>query len=193
MHKPANILLTLAPLLLAAATRAATPATPATTPAPLDVSTFGISPTRPPSTPPPFKKPSTPAAQGGGTVSFPKGRYLTGTLQIKSRVTLRFDQDATLLGSTDAAHYRNLDPFIDGSGNPMGDALLVAVDADHVGIEGAGTIDGQGPGLKARQNPYKMRPFLIRWVTAPTSPSAIFISPIPVPGPSISSRPRTPS
>jgi hypothetical protein len=46
----------------------------------------------------------------------------------------------------------------------MGHALLVALDAGHVGIEGAGTIDGQGPLLKARQNPYAVRPFLIRWV-----------------------------
>src|SRR5439155_25104591 len=41
---------------------------------------------------------------------------------------------------------------------------IVAVDADHVGVEGKGTIDGQGPKLKAKQKPYKMRPFLVRWV-----------------------------
>ena len=76
------------------------------------------------------------AAAGGGTIRFPAGRYLTGTIQIKSNVTLRLEEQATLLGSTDAADYRNLDPFIDGSGNPMGHALIVAVDADHVGIEG---------------------------------------------------------
>ncbi len=96
--------------------------------------------------------------------SFPAGRYLTGTIQIKSNVTLRIEQDATLLGSTDAADYRNLDPFIDGSGNPMGHALIVAVDAANVGLEGPGTVDGQSPQLKARQTPYAMRPFLVRWV-----------------------------
>ncbi len=42
--------------------------------------------------------------------------------------------------------------------------MLVAMDADHVGIEGSGMIDGQGPGLKKKQNPYTMRPFLVRWV-----------------------------
>ena len=104
------------------------------------------------------------AAAGGGTLSFPAGRYLTGTIQIKSHVTLRLEQDATLLGSTEVADYRNLDPFIDGSGNPMGHALIVAVDADQVGIEGPGTVDGQSPKLKAKQNPYAMRPFLLRWV-----------------------------
>jgi polygalacturonase len=104
------------------------------------------------------------AAAGGGTVRFPAGRYLTGTIQIKSNVTLQLDDQATILGSTDAADYRNLDPFIDGSGNPMGHALIVAVDADHVGIEGPGTIDGQGAGLAAKQKSYKIRPFLVRWV-----------------------------
>jgi polygalacturonase len=104
------------------------------------------------------------ASSGGGTVRFPAGRYLTGTIQIKSNVTLRLDDRATLLGSTDAADYRNLDPFIDGSGNPMGHALIVAIDADHVGIEGPGAIDGQGKALASKQKPYEMRPFLIRWV-----------------------------
>jgi polygalacturonase len=104
------------------------------------------------------------SAAGGGTIRFPAGRYLTGTIQLKSNVTLHLDQDATLLGSTNAADYRNLDPFTDGSGNPMGHALVVATDADHVGIEGPGTVDGQGAKLAARQHPYTLRPFLVRWV-----------------------------
>jgi hypothetical protein len=77
---------------------------------------------------------------------------------------LRLEEGATLLGSTDAADYRNLDPFIDGSGNPLGFALLVAVDAHDVGLEGGGTVDGQSPALKAKQKSYTMRPFLVRWV-----------------------------
>jgi polygalacturonase len=104
------------------------------------------------------------AAEGGGTVRFGAGRYLTGTIQIKSNVTLRFEEGATLLGSTDVGDYRNLDPFIDGSGHPLGDALIVAVDADHVGIEGSGTVDGQSPKLKAKEKSYTVRPFLVRWV-----------------------------
>ncbi|HSH95680.1 MAG TPA: glycosyl hydrolase family 28 protein [Roseimicrobium sp.] len=104
------------------------------------------------------------AAGGGGTVHFPAGRYLTGTIQIKSNITLRLAKDATLLGSTDIADYLNLDPFLDGPGDPMGHALVVAVDAKNVGIEGEGTIDGQGRELRAKQDPYKKRPFLVRWV-----------------------------
>src|SRR5438552_8474626 len=44
-------------------------------------------------------------AGGGGTIRFPAGRYLTGTIQIKSNVTLRLEKDATLLGSTEVADY----------------------------------------------------------------------------------------
>lgn len=63
------------------------------------------------------------AAAGGGTIRFPAGRYLTGTLQLKSHVTLRLEDQATLLGSPNAADYRNLDAFTDGIGNPMAFSL----------------------------------------------------------------------
>lgn len=103
-------------------------------------------------------------AQGGGTVVFPVGRYVTGTVQLKDNVKLQLDADAVLLGSTQAADYLNLDPFVAGDGVPLGYALIVAVGAKHVGIEGAGTIDGQGAAVKAAQTKYTVRPFLIRWV-----------------------------
>jgi polygalacturonase len=103
-------------------------------------------------------------AGGGGTIQFPAGRYLTGTIQLKDNVTLHLDENAVLLGSTKAADYRNVDPFIDGVGQKMGYALIVGVGASHVGIEGAGTIDGQGKKLKAAQSPYTVRPFLMRWL-----------------------------
>jgi len=104
------------------------------------------------------------AAAGGGTVRFPAGRYVTGTIELKSNVVLHFDDQAVLLGSTNPADYRNLDPFTDGSGNPLGHALVVAIDADHVGMEGAGTLDGQGTALKANERSFTMRPFLVRLV-----------------------------
>ena len=104
------------------------------------------------------------SASGGGTIQFPAGRYVTGTIQLKDNVTLHLAENAVIVGSTNAADYRNLDPFIDGVGAEMGYALIVAVGAKNVGLEGAGTIDGNGKAVKAAQARYTIRPFLVRWV-----------------------------
>jgi polygalacturonase len=104
------------------------------------------------------------SAGGGGTIRFPAGRYVTGTILLKDNVILRLDKKAVLLGSTNAADYRNLDPFMAGDGIPQGHALIVATGASHVGVEGAGMIDGQGRELKAGQSRYTVRPFLMRWL-----------------------------
>jgi polygalacturonase len=69
------------------------------------------------------------SADGGGTIQFPAGRFVTGTIQLKDNVTLRLDENAVLLGSTNAADYRNVDPFMAGDGVPLGYALIVAEDA----------------------------------------------------------------
>src|SRR5512138_2320893 len=52
------------------------------------------------------------AQDGGGVVAFPAGRYLSGTLFLKSRVTLDFDPGATLLGSTNLEHYPRAVPSV---------------------------------------------------------------------------------
>ncbi|MCX7048078.1 MAG: glycoside hydrolase family 28 protein [Candidatus Sumerlaeota bacterium] len=107
------------------------------------------------------------SAQGGGKVLLPAGRYLAGTIQLKDNVTLHLDDQAVLAGSVNAADYRNLDPFMDGVGSPMGYALLVAVGARNIRIEGEGGIDGQGKLVAAEQKKtggYKIRPFLVRLI-----------------------------
>jgi polygalacturonase len=99
---------------------------------------------------------------GGGIVWFAPGRYITGTLLLKSGVTLDLPQDATLLGSTDPADYRLLEPFVDAVGATRGYALIGCVDARNVAITGAGTIDGCGAALQASgsKGP-SARPFLL--------------------------------
>jgi len=104
------------------------------------------------------------AAGGGGTVNLGPGNYLIGTIQLKDNVILHLDDQAVLLGSTAPADYRNLDPFIDGLGNELGYALLVAVKAKNVGLEGSGIIDGRGTALALAEKKYTIRPFLVRWV-----------------------------
>lgn len=74
------------------------------------------------------------AAEGGGTVLFPPGNYLSGSIFLKSHVTLKLDKGATLLGSTNRADYQRL--------NFLG--LVLADNQVDIGIRGNGTIDGQG-------------------------------------------------
>ncbi|MDP4208996.1 MAG: glycosyl hydrolase family 28 protein [Bacteroidota bacterium] len=110
---------------------------------------------------------------GGGKVVFPKGNYLSGTIVLKDNVVLKLEKEATIFGSINLADYRNLDPFTEGLGIEVGWALVVAVDAKNVGIEGEGTIDGQGAKIKAQldltdtrseSKKWGRRPFLIRIV-----------------------------
>jgi len=104
---------------------------------------------------------------GGGKVVFPAGIYLSATIEIKDNVILHLNKDARLLGTTDIEQYRNLDPFTEGLGIDVGWALLVAVDAKNIGIEGEGAIDGQGAKLKAEHILKDTRPEGQRWGRRP--------------------------
>lgn len=104
---------------------------------------------------------------GGGNVIFPEGKYLSGTIALKDNVTLHLQKNAVLLGSTNVNDYQNMDPFADGLGTDVGWALLVAVDAKHIGIEGEGIIDGQGSKLKEEQIKTDTRPEGQRWGRRP--------------------------
>ncbi|MES2371077.1 MAG: glycosyl hydrolase family 28 protein [Bacteroidota bacterium] len=105
--------------------------------------------------------------QGGGKVIFPAGRFLSGTIVLKDNVTLHFDKESLLLGSTNVDDYKNMDPFTDGLGIDVGWALLVAVDAKNIGIEGEGAINGQGSKLKEQQILTDTRPEGQRWGRRP--------------------------
>lgn len=84
----------------------------------------------------------------GGTLIFPEGRYLTGTLEMKSNVNIVLEANAVLLGSTNPVHYHKIEPK-DAPRSPRDAdnsklALIVAYRADNISISGQGTIDGQG-------------------------------------------------
>ena len=79
--------------------------------------------------------------EGGGTVRIPRGKYITGTLYLKSNITLSLENGAYLYGSHDIKDYP-----IEGHADIEGfdQALLYAQDATNISIEGLGTIDGRG-------------------------------------------------
>lgn len=87
------------------------------------------------------------AKKGGGTLVFTSGTYLSGSIFLKSNVTLRLEQDATLLGATNPYHYKLIDVGVSGDDARNDNAcmaLVMAQNAEHIGIEGEGTIDGNG-------------------------------------------------
>jgi polygalacturonase len=84
------------------------------------------------------------AAAHGGTVTFPAGTYLTGSLFIKSGVTLQLDKGVTLLGSQNLADYPELPSRIAGIEMTWPAALVNIYKQSNVTITGEGTIDGDG-------------------------------------------------
>lgn len=83
------------------------------------------------------------SAAGGGVVYLSPGTYLTGTVFLKSNVTLHIEAGATLLGSTDLADYPpqpGPDPQVDANQRH----LIFTRDTHNVTLSGGGTIDGQG-------------------------------------------------
>ncbi|MCG3198263.1 MAG: hypothetical protein GHCLOJNM_02758 [bacterium] len=89
------------------------------------------------------------ANAGGGTVLFPPGRFLSGTIFLRSHVTLEFDTGSTLLGGTRLEDYPlTLCAFASYTDRYCGRALIWGEGLEDVGIVGRGTIDGQGAAFK---------------------------------------------
>jgi polygalacturonase len=81
---------------------------------------------------------------GGGTVRFAKGTYLTGAVEMRSKVGLHLEKGATLLFSTDPADYPVVLTRWEGTECMNYSGLLWARDASDIAVTGEGTIDGQG-------------------------------------------------
>lgn len=85
-------------------------------------------------------------AAGGGTVAIPAGRrMLSGSFELKARVTLHLEPGSRLLASTVQADYRNA-------------VFIEAFHAEDIAITGTGTIDGQGIQFMAEELPHIFRP-----------------------------------
>lgn len=69
---------------------------------------------------------------GGGTVVIPSGTFMSGTLVLKSNITLHLDPAAVLLGAPEVDQY---EPHL---------ALIYATNQENISISGTGKIDGNG-------------------------------------------------
>ncbi|KAG9134042.1 hypothetical protein Leryth_004735 [Lithospermum erythrorhizon] len=90
------------------------------------------------------------ADKGGAQLYVPAGKWLTGTLNLTSHLTLFLEKDAVILGSQDYAHWVVVDPLPSygrGIEHPGGRyrSLITGNNLIDVVITGNnGTIDGQG-------------------------------------------------
>lgn len=71
---------------------------------------------------------------GGGRLVFHVGRYLTGSIHLKSNVSIQLQEGAALVGSLNPWDYDR----------KMYTALVFAYDQENIAITGQGIIDGQG-------------------------------------------------
>lgn len=74
------------------------------------------------------------SGNGGGRLVFFVGRYLTGSIHLKSNVTIHLEEGAVLAGSLNPYDYDKIG-FM---------ALILAKDEHDIGVTGMGVIDGQG-------------------------------------------------
>ncbi|MGB3780170.1 MAG: glycoside hydrolase family 28 protein [Tunicatimonas sp.] len=83
---------------------------------------------------------------GGGKVYLAGGTFVSGTLYLKSYVTLYLEAGAVLRGSNNLEDFPSIPsryPSYTGT-LETNKALIYAEDAQHISIEGRGTIDGNG-------------------------------------------------
>lgn len=99
--------------------------------------------------------------QGGGTVTFPPGTYVSGTFRLASNITLEIQAGAVIEGSKDVANYGDIAAYglgrvygtnSSGEGNRVG--IVFAKDAENVSIVGPGVIDGNGDSFFDSSTPH---------------------------------------
>ncbi len=81
-------------------------------------------------------------ANGGGIVRFPAGDYFTGTIELKSNVTLELMNGCTLIGSPNIEDYPDKPHDVKTRMNRMSEpkSLIFAFKKEHIGIIGEGAI-----------------------------------------------------
>lgn len=77
--------------------------------------------------------------KGGGRLVFYVGRYLTGSIELKSNVTIRIASGAVLVASPSVYEYK-------GGKQP---ALIYAKGQENIALEGVGVLEGNGTQVAA--------------------------------------------
>jgi polygalacturonase len=81
---------------------------------------------------------------GGGTVYVPAGQYVTGSISLKSNITLFLDAGAVLLGSKNFGDYPIIEDRWEGKQQKTYASLITGRNLQNIAVVGRGTIDGCG-------------------------------------------------
>ena len=117
---------------------------------------------------------------GGGIIYFPSGKYISGSIELKSNMTLYLESGALILGSENKEDYPMITKeIVEGYTREGHAAMVYAINAENIALEGRGTIDGRGynwwPDKKNEHRPRMFQPILcdnvrIAGVTLKNSP-----------------------
>jgi len=103
---------------------------------------------------------------GGGKLVFYVGRYLTGTIQLKSNVTIELKEGAILVATPSIYDYYS-------TGGPK--ALIVADGQENIGVIGKGVIEGHSESVLGQVNSQIQKGYLKETV-AQASPALIALN-----------------
>lgn len=82
------------------------------------------------------------SAEDNSTIFFPAGTYLSGSIRLKSNITLHLDEGAKLLAAPDLSYYRRCER--QQRYTSLTHYFIGAFGAENISIEGKGKIDAAG-------------------------------------------------
>src|SRR5512146_391886 len=113
-------------------------------------------------------------ANGGGTVLFPAGKYMTGSFELLSNVNLHLEAGAVILGSPNLDDYGDVSLLGIGKGNRVNVSgegtrlgIIFARKAENISITGEGAIDGRGDDFMDLDVPHAGMDFDPKYVRNP--------------------------
>ncbi len=106
------------------------------------------------------------ASNGGGQVTIPAGNFKTGSIFLKSNITLYLETGAILYGSKSLSDYKLVKTaFLSLYTQDSIMQLIYAENSSNIAICGYGTIDGQGAAFNAKNHDEGIsRPHSIRFI-----------------------------
>lgn len=107
-------------------------------------------------------------AKGGGKVFFPAGVFVTGTLVLKSHVTIYLSENSVLMGSPNIEDYPDTPiPVFSRIEHIIGSTqkqLLFSLNAENIAIDGYGVFHANGEAFQDHIDESPNRPYGIRFV-----------------------------